>query len=313
MKAYINTPIYQTYLMQVDQTHQLYVEECGNPNGQPVLFLHGGPGGSVSEKSRRFFDPEHYRIILFDQRGTGKSKPFLSLENNTVLDSVEDIEKIRQFLKIDQWILFGGSYGTTLALAYAIHYPHTVQHLVLRGIFLGRQSDIDWLFQEGASYFYPEEFQKFKRFIPIDEQHDLVNAYYQRMLDANPEISDEACYQWSQWESAIVKLVQDPSDLGHPVTDGDRSIGLLESHYFANKMFWKEDNYLLNRVDRIRDIPMSIVHGRFDVDCRPSGAFELSQLCPNANLNFVALGSHTPYDDAMFEALLNIMEHLKAN
>ena len=310
MAGYLNTKINQVYHLEVDETHTLYIEECGNPEGQPVLFLHGGPGGSVGEPSRRFFNPEKYRIILFDQRGTGQSQPFLSLENNTVLDSVADIEKIRQYLQIEQWYVFGGSYGTTLALAYAIHYPKQVQHLILRGIFLGRQSDVDWLFQEGAGYFYPEEFARFKNYIPEAEQDDLVTAYYQRMLDSDESVRDEACYEWSQWETAIVKLVQNPKDLRQPVTNGDRSIGLLESHYFAHKMFWEEDNYLLNRVDKLQDIPMDIVHGRYDVDCRLSGAYELQQLCPKAKLHIVALGSHTPYDDAMFTKLVSIMDEL---
>lgn len=310
MTGYRDTKINQVYYLKVDATHTLYVEECGNPDGQPILFLHGGPGGSVGEASRRFFNPEKYRIILFDQRGTGQSQPFLSLENNTVLDSVADIEKIRQHLDIDQWFVFGGSYGTTLALAYAIHYPHHIQHLILRGIFLGRQSDVDWLFQEGAGYFYPEEFARFNNYIPENEQFDLVQAYYKRMTNSDEKVRDEACYEWSQWETAIVKLIQNPKDLGQPVTNMDRSIGLLEAHYFANKMFWGEDNYLLNRVDKLQDIPMDIVHGRYDVDCRLISAYELQQACPKAQLHIVTLGSHTPYDDAMFEQIVSIMDDL---
>lgn len=311
MSGYFDTPIRYTYQLEVDAIHTLYIEECGNPNGQPVLFLHGGPGGSISEYSRRFFDPEYYRIILFDQRGTGKSQPFLCLENNTIFDSVEDIEKIRKHLKIKDWYVFGGSYGTTLALVYAIHYPKVVKHLVLRGVFLGRQSDVDWLFQEGAGYFYPEEFARFKSFIKKEHQADLVNAYYQLMLSDDQQVADAACYEWSQWENSIVKLVQDSNDLGNPLTDGDRSIALLESHYFANRMFGEEDNYILDRIHRIKEIPMKMIHGRYDIDCRPSGAFELKKECPNAQLTFVALGSHTPYDDAMFETLVGIMDALK--
>ncbi|MBR7928345.1 prolyl aminopeptidase [Aerococcaceae bacterium zg-ZUI334] len=308
---YKDTPVNQTYHIAVDDTHTLYVEECGNPNGQPVVFLHGGPGGAISELSRRFFDPQYYRIILFDQRGTGQSTPFLSLENNTVLHSVGDMEIIREQLGVEQWYVFGGSYGSTLALAYAIHHPNRVQHLILRGIFLGRQSDVDWLFQEGAGYYYPEAFEQFKQFIPESEQDDLVQAYYRRMTSEDEAIREAAYLKWSQWESAIIRLVPDDTLIPTTISNGDRSIGLLEAHYFANKMFWGEDNYLLNRAERLREIPMDIVHGRYDIDCRPIGAYELKKACPQANLQLISLGGHTPYDDAMFDALWQVMERLK--
>lgn len=311
MKGYFDTKINKTYFVKVDNIHTLYVEECGNPDGQPILFIHGGPGGSISPYSRHFFDPTYYRIILFDQRGTGKSQPFLNLENNTVFDSVFDIEKIREELLIDSWMVFGGSYGSTLALAYAIQFPERVQHLILRGIFLGRNSDINWLCKEGASYFYPKEFEVFKSYIPVDEQDDLVKAYYLRMIGDNQLIADEACLQWSRWESSIIKLVQDLNVNNELINDNDRSIGLLEAHYFVNHMFWQDDNYLLNNVDKIKKIPMDIVHGRYDVDCRPSGAFDLKKHCPNAHLHFVDMGAHSPYDEAMFNQLVQILDDLK--
>ncbi|MBF6977687.1 prolyl aminopeptidase [Aerococcaceae bacterium zg-BR22] len=308
---YKDTPVNQTYRIAVDETHMLYVEECGNPDGQPVVFLHGGPGGAISENSRRFFDPQYYRIILFDQRGTGQSTPFLCLENNTVLDSVADMEVIREYLDIKAWYIFGGSYGSTLALAYAIHHPERVQHLILRGIFLGRQSDVDWLFQEGAGYFYPEAFEQFKQWIPENEQSDLVQAYYCRMTSDDEVVREKAYLKWNQWESAIVRLVPDEASIPISISKGDRSIGLLEAHYFANKMFWNEDNYLLNRADKLQSIPMDIVHGRYDIDCRPLGAYELKKACPQANLQLIALGGHTPFEDAMFKALCQVMEQLK--
>ncbi|MDO4774597.1 MAG: prolyl aminopeptidase [Aerococcaceae bacterium] len=309
MKGYIDTPINQTYYIEVSDNHTLYVEECGNPNGKPVIFLHGGPGGSISELSRRFFDPSFYRIILFDQRGCGKSQPFLSLVNNTPLASVADMEVIRQRLGIAQWIVFGGSYGSTLALAYAIHHPDCVAQLVLRGIFLGRQQDIDWLFQAGASYFYPEEFELFKGHIAKHAQMNLVHAYYQQMLSDNLNVRNAACKKWSNWESSIVTLM--PTAPSEEVTAADLSIGLLEAHYFANKMFWNEDNYLINRANKLKEIPIAIFHGRYDVDCRLSGAYDLKKACPHAKLHIVEASGHSIADEPLFDALLQFMEQLK--
>lgn len=314
-KGYYNTPVNQYYHLEVDAHHTLYIEECGNPEGVPVVFLHGGPGGAISEASRRFFDPSYYRIILFDQRGSGQSKPFLSLQDNTILYSVSDIEKIRQHLGIDQWILFGGSYGSTLALTYAIHYPHTVMQLVLRGIFLGRQSDIDWLFKEGASEFYPVEFDRFKSYVQPGQQHDLVSAYYRLMTGGDEAIREAACLAWSSWEGGIVKMVNTPTpdtaSKSQKAEPHDLSLGLLEAHYFANQMFWKEDNFILNRAHQLADIPMSIYHGRYDVDCRVSCAYDLKQACPHASLNIVELASHSPNEGPLFDELVNCMDQLK--
>lgn len=308
--GYFNTPVNKTHHLAVDDIHTLYIEECGNPEGQPVLFLHGGPGGAVSETSRRFFDPAYYRIILFDQRGSGKSTPFLSLENNTILASVRDIEKIRQHLDIDAWFVFGGSYGSTLALAYAIDYPQRVQQLILRGIFLGRQEDVDWLFQFGASEFYPEEFSAFKQHVPVSQQDDLVSAYYSLMTSGDEAKQQAACKAWSDWEGGIVTMVK-PAIKDSKIKPSDLSLGLLEAHYFANQMFWKEDNYLLNRMQRLADIPMAIFHGRYDVDCRVSGAYALKQACPHAQLSIVELAAHSPNEGPLFEALVTHMEDLK--
>lgn len=308
--GYFNTPVNSTHYLAVDDVHTLFIEECGNPEGQPILFLHGGPGGGVSEQSRRFFDPAYYRIILFDQRGCGKSTPFLSLENNTILTSVRDIEKIREYLNIDSWFVFGGSYGSTLALAYAVDYPQRVKHLILRGIFLGRQEDVDWLFKFGASEFYPEEFSQFKQQVDIDQQNDLVSAYYRLMLTDDEGNFQRACKAWSDWESSIVTLVK-PTIRNKPIEASDLSLGLLEAHYFANQMFWKEDNYLLNRVHRLRDISMAIFHGRYDIDCRVSGAYDLKQACPHAELTIVELAAHSPNEGPLFEALVSYMEDLK--
>lgn len=314
MIGYIDTPVRNQYMIEVDNTHTLYVEECGCPTGIPVVFLHGGPGGEISEFSRRFFDPAVYRIILFDQRGTGKSKPFLSLENNTVLDSVQDMEKIRQALAIKKWIVFGGSYGSTLALAYAIQFPQYVLHLVLRGIFLGRSSDIAWLCSKtGAAQFFPEEFERFTSFIPEEEQEDLITAYYQRMIGNNQRLAQLACWHWSQWEKSLISLTPHLTEFNEPdvISKSDLSIGLLEAHYFYHHMFWGEDNYLLNRVNRLKNIPIDIIHGRFDIDCRVSGAYELAKKCPHAHLHIIQPGAHTPVDKELFIPLLEVMESIK--
>lgn len=308
-KSYLNTPNNYSFYFDVGDGHQLYVEECGNPNGIPVVFLHGGPGGSVGPQSRQFFDPEYFRVILFDQRGSGKSQPSLSLKANTVFDSVADIEKIRQYLKIERWVVFGGSYGSTLALTYAIHYPQRVMHMVLRGIFLGRKSDIEWLFQYGASEIYPDRFESFRSFIPVKERNDLVAAYYKRMTSDDQELFHKACKEWSDWENSILKMeVVEPS---REITTGDLSGGLLEAHYFYHKMFWEEDNYLLNRADKLQAIPMAIYHGRFDIDCRVAGAYELKKACPHADLNIVALASHSPFEPPLLMELVKEMDRLK--
>ena len=311
MLGYLNTPVFASHHISVGSGHTLYVEEAGKPQGCPVVFLHGGPGGQVGEASRRFFDPEFYRIILVDQRGCGKSQPFLSLEANTVLDSVADLEIIRQTLNIEDWHVFGGSYGSTLALTYAIHHAERVKSLILRGIFLGRQEDSDWLFQFGASEFYPEAFALFRDFIPQEEQDDLVAAYYRRMIGENQDLAEEAMKRWSAWEGSVITLRPNFPDPDAELAPVDRSLGLLEAHYFANKMFWGEDNYILNRAHLLKDIPMSIFHGRYDVDCRPSGAYALAQACPHAKFQIVEEAGHSPQDAPLFEALLGAMEAIK--
>lgn len=308
-RAYINTPIINKYHLEVSDGHQLYVEECGNPDGIPVLFLHGGPGGSISELSRRFFNPDRYHIILFDQRGTGQSKPFLSLKNNTVDASVHDIEVIRDYFNISSWIIFGGSYGSTLALAYAIQYKKYVQHLVLRGIFLGRQSDVDWLFKFGASEFYPQSFERFKNFVEESQQDDLVSAYYELMTSGDDELFNKACKSWNQWESSVVH--HNPVEVNEDaVSSSDLSIGLLEAHYFYHKMFWDDDNYILNNIHVIKDLPIDIYHGRYDVDCRISGAVELAKALDNANLHIIEGAGHSPFEPLLFTALVNKMDEL---
>lgn len=308
MKAYLDSSLIDSFFLPVVNGHQLYVETVGNPNGIPVVFLHGGPGGCITEKCRTFFNPEKYFVILFDQRGTGKSTPFLSLENNTPFSNAQDIEKIRKHLGIERWLVFGGSYGTTLGLVYAILFPERVQHLIFRGIFLGREEDISWLFQKGADGFYPEEFQKFKNIIPVEEQHNLVAAYYQRMIEGDNNQRARFCKAWSDWENSILRIKNEP--LTEKIIPTDVSAGLLEAHYFKHQMFWDDDDFLLKNVHRLENIPMDIFHGRFDVDCRVQGAYELKKAYPTANLHIVQQASHYPYDRPLYDELIKKMDEL---
>lgn len=307
-KGYRNTSPEKTFYFPVSDDHELYVEICGNPSGIPVVFLHGGPGSNINEKCRWFFNPDKYRVILFDQRGTGKSKPFLSLTNNTPFSTVEDIEALRTYLGIEKWIVFGGSYGSTLALVYGIVHPERILHMVLRGIFLGRKEDIDWLFQEGASYIYPAEYKKFRDFIVPPRQNNLLHAYYDLMHNHDEKTMEQACKHWSDWENGLLRIENDP--IPPVVQPSDLSGALLETHYFVNGMFWSSDNYILENIDRVKDIPIDIYHGRFDMDCRVKGAYELKEACKHANLNIVQRGSHYPYDSPLFDELTNRMDEL---
>lgn len=301
---------YNRYMLKVSDIHSIYVEECGNPEGEPIVFLHGGPGGRISSQARRFFDPQYYRIILFDQRGTGNSEPFISLEENNIFYLIKDMEKIREKLKIDKWHIFGGSFGSTLALVYAINFPERVKSLVLRGIFLGRNEDIEWLYQKGASYFYPEKFEIFKNHIKSNKQNNLVEAYYELLTSSDKNTVKKAAKIWSNWESGVVELVSTfvPTE---EVTSSDISLAVLECHYFKNKMSWNDDNYILNNTDKIKKIPTFIAHGRYDVDCRVSGAYELASKLENCKLEIVEAAAHTPYSDNMKSKLIEFLEEIK--
>lgn len=299
--------------IKTDDGHELAVYLRGNPLKPAVVFLHGGPGGQISERSFEFFDLESWYVIAFDQRGCGNSKPFASLENNTPFHGVEDINRIRQELEIETWTVFGGSYGSTLALAYAIQYPEQVTSLVLRGIFLGREEDVHWLYQEGASYFYPEEHERFRDVIQESKQADLVQAYYEIFTSNNEPKKREAAKAWSDWEGSVVLLIPDTTLVNQEIKDSDISLATLECHFFANKMFWDDDNYILNNLERIVDIPTTIVHGRYDVDCRVSAAYLLKEKLNQATLMITEASGHSPYEEASFAALQNTMKELSYN
>lgn len=296
------------YALQVDSIHTLHVEEWGIPDGLPVVYLHGGPGGSISERCLQFFDLAKHRVIFFDQRGCGKSTPFAELKDNDIEHSVADMELIREKIGLAQWAVFGGSYGSTLALCYAIKHPERVKHLVLRGIFLGRKEDIHWLFQEGAGYFFPQQFAKFKNQIAKDKQQDLLSAYYELLTHEDEAVRQKAAIAWANWESEIVTLL--PSPQSEEYEPWKMSIALLECHYFVNHMFWEKDSYILDNVDRVKNIPIDIVHGRYDVDCRPEGAYLLAKACPHARLYFGEAAGHSPYEMANLEKLQEIMRNI---
>ncbi|NNF07819.1 MAG: prolyl aminopeptidase, partial [Candidatus Eisenbacteria bacterium] len=252
--------------LDVGDGHSIFYEVSGNPNGKPVVFIHGGPGGGSIPDYRRYFDPEAYRIVLFDQRGCGKSTPYASLENNTTWHLVADIEKLREHLKIATWVVFGGSWGSTLSLAYAEKHPEKVQALVLRGIFMLRPKEIRWFYQEGASFIYPDAWETYLGAIPEEEHDDLVKAYYKRLTSEDPQVRKAAARAWSVWEGSTSKLIQDPKLIE---STGDEVFAVafarIECHYFTNGGFFDHPEQILNDIHKVKHIPTTIVQGRYDV------------------------------------------------
>ncbi|MDO5738460.1 MAG: prolyl aminopeptidase [Eubacteriales bacterium] len=298
-----------TDFLEVGDGHKLALYRHGNPEGETVLVLHGGPGGKITAKSLSFFDLFKFDVIAFDQRGCGESTPFASLEKNDINYLVSDIEKIREHYGIEKWSLFGGSFGTTLAMSYAIAHPERVKGMVLRGVFLGRQEDIDWLYQEGASYFYPENFARYRDFLPADRHDDIVQAYYEIFSGDDEEKIKEASLHWANWEMGLVRLKPHPVNFQAKAKAKDISLAKLECHYFANNLGWDEGNYILDHTPQIEDIKTIIVHGRYDVDCRPSGAFELKAKLKNADI-FFPLAGHGANDLDYNEALIKAANEL---
>jgi proline iminopeptidase len=296
---------YRTGKLAVSPLHTLHFEECGNPKGKPVVFIHGGPGGGAGPQDRRFFHPDRYRIILFDQRGAGKSLPAACIEENTTWDLVRDIEKLRLHLGIERWMVFGGSWGSTLALTYAIEHPERVTELVLRGIFMIRKKEIDWFYQQGASMMYPDAWEPYRDHIPEAERADFVSAYSRRLNHADPEVRLAAARPWTRWEMATSRLYTPPELLGALVTDEFAiKFARIECHYFINQGFFPEEDWILNRVDRIRRIPTVIVQGRYDVVCPPVSAWELSRAWPEAELVLSPDAGHASREPSNARALV---------
>ena len=295
----------KTWRFPVSDLHTLYIEECGNPEGVPVVFLHGGPGGSSEPGHRRFFNPETYRIILFDQRGSGKSRPHASLEENTTWDLVADLEKIRQFLEIERWVVFGGSWGSTLALAYAQACPEQVSGLILRGIFLARDEDVNWFFNGQAARIVPEAWQHFIEQIPEAERGDIINAYYQRLTSNNEIVRMGAAKAWSIWEGSSVTLLPDKNVVDH-FSDPHiaLSIARIECHYFCNNCFLRP-NQLIEEMAKINHIPGFIVHGRYDMVCPVDQALLLKQHWENVKLKIVDDAGHAVTEQGIANALVD--------
>lgn len=282
--------------LDVGDGHELYYEECGNPRGKPVVFLHGGPGSGCSAAMRRFFNPDIYRTVLFDQRGSGRSTPHASLKNNTTWNLVEDIEVLRAALQIRRWMVFGGSWGSTLALAYAEQHPEHVSELVIRGIFLGRGSELDWLYKEGTNQLFPDQWQKFIAPIPRSERRDLLGAYYRRLIGHDAAEQATAAKAWAIWEGATSQLI--PQDAHIEAFSEDKmalAVARIESHYFVNSCFLDE-NQLLDNIAKVRGIPAVIVQGRYDALCPVMNAWELSKAWPEAKLRIVPDAGHSAFE-----------------
>ncbi len=296
---------YETGMLDVGDGHSLYWELSGNPDGKPVVFLHGGPGGGSSPKHRRQFNPEKYKILVFDQRGCGKSTPFASLHANTTWHLVEDIERLRtEVAKVDKWQVFGGSWGSTLSLCYAQAYPERVTELVLRGIFLFHQNEIDWLYKYGASELFPEGWDDFTGLIPVDERGDLVAAYRRRLTAEDPATQLAAAKAWSTWEGLTVTLLPDPKMLAE-FTEDSRAIAIarIENHYMANKG-WLEEGQLLKGAEKLRGIPGVIVQGRHDNCTPPSAAWKLKKAWPEVDLQIVPDGGHLYSEPGVLDGLV---------
>ena len=288
--------------------HEIYYEECGNPYGKPAIFLHGGPGGGGGTNVRRFFNPEIYRIVVFDQRGCGRSKPHGCLENNTTWDLVEDIEKIKQILKIEKWLVFGGSWGSTLSLAYAQRYPNSVSELVLRGIFMLRKKELDWFYQYGASKIFPDAWEKFLEPIDKENRDDLIGAYH-KIFDGDDEQKKlEAAVAWSKWEESASTLSYKPeiiNSFSNPKFA--LAFALIENHYFINEGFLKNENQLISTesINKIRHIPTKIIQGRYDIVCPMETAWELYRNWPEAELIIAPSSGHSAFEKEITHFLVS--------
>lgn len=296
--------------LQTDPPHEIYVEECGNETGVPVVFLHGGPGGGCEPVHRRFFDPEIYRIVLLDQRGCGRSRPHAELEGNDTRSLVNDLESVRQELDIDQWVLFGGSWGSTLALLYAQGYPDRVLGLVLRGVFLGRRQDVRWFYQSGANRVFPDYWSEFEGMIPEPERADMVAAYYRRLTGDDEIARMAAAKAWAAWEGRCATLYPNRNTRAF---FGDPHVALalarIESHYFFHDVFL-EPNQILRDSHRLRNIPGTIVHGRYDMVCPVENALALHRLWPGSELVLIPGAGHAASEPGIQDALVQATKDL---
>jgi proline iminopeptidase len=296
-------------MLPVSEIHSIYYERCGNPEGLPIVFLHGGPGGGLIPGYRQFFDPAKYHIILFDQRGSGKSTPHAELRENTTWDLVADIERLREKFNIEKWIVFGGSWGSTLALTYAETHSDRVSGLILRGIFLCRPKELQWFYQQGASEIFPDYWEAYRDAIPEAERGDFINAYYRRMTSDDKETRMKACRAWSVWEGSTSKLFPDKNLIEHFAGDHEAlSLARIECHYFVNNCFFPTENYILENISKIRHIPTVIVQGRYDIVCPATSAWELHRAFPEAELKIIPDAGHSVSEPGITADLLDATE-----
>ncbi|MGV8985775.1 MAG: prolyl aminopeptidase [Cypionkella sp.] len=309
---YLYPPVepFDQRVLDVGDGHRIYVEQCGNPNGVPVLVLHGGPGGGCSPAMRRYFDPLHYRVILFDQRGCGRSRPHASVENNTTWALISDIEVIRQTLGIERFVLFGGSWGAALALIYAIKHPERVVHMVLRGIFLMSRTELNWFYGGGAGAFYPDLWSRFVAPIPREERSDMIGAYHRRLFSGDLAEEIRLGRIWSNWENALASVSHD-GPLGEGPADYARAFARLENHYFQNAGFLEADNWILRERHRIEGIGATLVQGRLDMICPPVAAWLLAQGWAKCDLRLIPLAGHALSEPGISEALVSSMNTLR--
>jgi proline iminopeptidase len=303
---------YRAEMIRVSDLHEIYVEECGNPKGKPVIFVHGGPGGGCAPDYRRLHDPAVYRIILFDQRGCGRSRPHAELRDNTTWHLVEDMETIRKRLGIERWQVFGGSWGSTLSLAYGETHPERTTELVLRGLFTLRRSELLWFYQEGASHVFPDAWEKFLAPIPLSERGDMMSAYYRRLTGNDRLVRLEAAKAWSTWEGSTLSLYPDPkrvADFGRD--DYAIAFARIECHYFVNKGFFRSDSQLIDDVGKVRHIPAVMVQGRYDM-CPPMRtAWDLHRAWPEAELVIVPDGGHAFTEPGIRDALITATDKFR--
>nr|WP_242494027.1 prolyl aminopeptidase [Salipiger sp. IMCC34102] len=311
--AYLYPPVdpFDRRDLEVGEGHSLYVEQCGNPDGIPVVVLHGGPGGGCSPAMRRYFDPARYRVVLFDQRGCGRSRPHASVQDNTTWHLVRDIELIRKTLGIARWIVFGGSWGATLALIYAQSHPDRVAALALRGVFLMTQGELDWFYGGGAGRFWPDLWAKFTGLIPEDEHDDFIAAYHRRLFSGDPVEEAKHARAWASWENALA-AIDSNGVTGESSAEYARAFARLENHYFRHLGWLDEETAILNRTDRLAEIPGTIVQGRYDMICPPVSAYRLAEAWPAAKLKFVAKSGHALSEPAISAELVRTMDRYAA-
>lgn len=296
-------------MLRVGDGHEIYVEQCGNPDGVPVIVLHGGPGGGCSPAMRRYFDPQVFRVILFDQRGCGRSKPHASVDNNTTWHLVRDIEQIRETMDIESWIVFGGSWGATLSLIYAQTHPNRARHLVLRGVFLMTRPELEWFYEGGAGKFWPDLWHEFEKLIPDAERGDMIAAYHKRLFGTNSAEQIRYAKAWAAWENALASIDSHGAGVDGPAHYA-RAFARLENHYFINGGFLSEDQQILNRMDRIAHIPGTIVQGRYDMICPPISAYRLSQSWPASRLVMVGKAGHALSEPGISAELVRTMDSI---